>query len=139
SSGGTGNATLQAILSGAAGTVTINVHGGAILDGNAGSTNVTAGSLVATSGGDIAAESDPLETVVANLTATTVGGGIFIANTGALNLLGATGGGKAIISAASPLTVAGNCIMAGDITLTAGEVAGDPDCLDDLTVKAGVT
>ncbi|GEM_PF-3160615 len=139
--GGSGNAQLLAISAGATGRVTILVAGGDIVDGNAAAINISAGDLQTTIGGNIGLEADPLETAVATLTASTNTGGIFIANSGALNVNSAQGGGKAIISASSPLTISDSVLMSGDIVLTAGESFDPGVCADDLTVdpNASVT
>ena len=119
-----------------------------ITDGDAGN-DVTALGLMLQANGDIGSAADPLETTVTNVAWATGTGSIDLVNTGALTInvvtafgstiTGGTGGGHATITALSPLTVAANVTMAGDVLFTAGEIADDPIFADDLTVNSGVT
>jgi len=72
----------------------------------------------------------------------------FLVNTGALTITavnafgntvtGGSGGGIANVTAKSPITVAANVVMVGDVILTAGEIADGPTFADKLTVNAGI-
>jgi hypothetical protein len=145
-----GNLTAGVIT--AAGDVVSLSATGAILDGNGAANNVTALSLLLAAGTGIASAADPLETTVSNLAWSSGTGSIDLANSGALTVTsvtafgatvtGGSGFGHASITASSPLTVASDIIMAGDINLTTVEGAEPPQLPapdDDLTVNGGVT
>jgi fibronectin-binding autotransporter adhesin len=109
--------------------------------------DVSALSLMLSSGNGIAAASNPLETSVTNLAWSSGAGGAFVTNSGPLTIgslsafsttiIGGSGSGGATIQAASPLTVASDVIMGGAVNLTAGESATDD--VDNLTVNPGIT
>lgn len=119
--------------------------GGAVTDGNAAGNDIEVVSLAFDTNGDVGTTADPLETKVTNLAWDTGAGSIDLVNAGALTIttvngvVGGSGAGHASVTATSPLTVAANVIMGGNVTLTAGEIADAPACADDLTVNAGVT
>ena len=133
----------------AAGDIVALSATGAIVDGNAAANNVTALSLSLSAGTGIATPADPLETTVSNVAWSAGTGGIDLINTGALTITsvtafgatvtGGTGNGAATVTAASPLTVASDVVMGGDITLTASETNDPGTFADVLTVNAGVT
>jgi uncharacterized protein YjbI with pentapeptide repeats len=119
---------------------------GAITDATAGAgTNVTALNLAMTAGGGIGTANDPLATAVSNLGASGGTGGVYLSNTGALNITTVNGvagvsatGGNIAVTTHSPLTVnyAVSDTGGGNVNLTAG--ASTPNN-DNLTLNAAVT
>lgn len=130
---------------GGQGDVTIFSRLGKISDSNGATLNVTGDDLEMTAANGIATNGDRLETRVNNLEAVTGTGGIFLANTGALEIgnaagsvVGVTaGGGDIVITAQSPINVVADVSNTGggDITLAALGAAAT----DDITVDANVT
>ncbi len=99
----TGNATLHA--------------GGAILDGNANSNNVSANMLELDASNGVGASTDVLETSVSSLTAPSgLGGGLFLSNSKALNLDSVTATGSVSVATTGNLTV--GTITAEDQSVT---------------------
>lgn len=119
---------------------------GAIFDGNAAGNNVKSSSLSIIAGAGVA---DSYETMVSNVAWSTGTGGITLVNSGGLTVttvtafgvtvVGGTGAGAADVTATSPLTVARNITMGGDVTLTAGEVSDALVFADKLKVNTGIT
>jgi hypothetical protein len=130
----------------AAGDIVSLIASGSITDGDAGN-DVTALSLLLSAG--VGGAGDPLDTTVSNVAWNTGTGSIDLVNSGALTIAsitafgltvnGGSGTGYATVTTLSPLTALSNVIMAGDVTLTAGETDDDPACADDLTINGGVT
>ncbi|MBC7853148.1 MAG: hypothetical protein IAF94_06910, partial [Pirellulaceae bacterium] len=141
-----GNITFAGTIT-ASGDIVKLVAAGSIIDSNS-ATEIVALSASLQAGGSIGtvAPGGSIDTQITNLAAATGPGGVYVANDGALTIAsvtflgtvtGVTGSGPAVISAASPLTVAANVIMGGAVVLTAGESATDD--VDNLTVNPGVT
>jgi hypothetical protein len=130
------------------GSVRISAASG-VVDNNGAAVNVTATGLALQAATGVGS-ADALETSVAKLAASSTAGDIQIANAGGLTVgsvgpiagvtvTGVTGGGNAVITAAGSLAVEADVVMAGNVTLTAGESNDPPGFADDLTVNAGVT
>lgn len=132
----TGDMTLGQVS--ATGLVTLHA-GGAILDGNANTNNVSADTLdlVALSG--IGTGGDGLETSVNDLTASGgAGGGLFLSNNKTLTLTSASAtGGNVSVAAAGNLTLAGALNATGqDVVLSAiGELIDMNVVGDDITAN----
>lgn len=128
--GGTGGAAIRELTTGtASGRVTISA-GGSITDNDTILlNNILAYSASLLAGGAIGAAGDLIETTLAELAAQSgVAGGVFVSNTGALNIttVGAlsgivTNGGDAILTGSSVITI-NQAITAGagDVRLTSG-------------------
>ncbi|QEG38732.1 dockerin type I domain-containing protein [Roseimaritima ulvae] len=115
----TGNMTLGAVS--APGQVTLHA-GGAILDGNGNTNNVSAATLDLLAANGIGSAGDALETSVNSLTANGgAGGGLFLANNKSLTLTSAAAtGGDISIAAAGNLTLASAVTATGqNIVLSA--------------------
>ncbi|HEX2824854.1 MAG TPA: filamentous hemagglutinin N-terminal domain-containing protein [Burkholderiales bacterium] len=106
---------------------------------------ITASALALRAANGIGSSATPLRTAVSRIAFLNSGaGGVAIDNTGALTLGSvaditsgsSAGSGALTLTAHSPITIASDLIQSGDITITAGDVAGSGD---DLTVNAGVT
>ena len=123
-----------------AGTSTLHLlTGEVILDGQATGTDVAIANLVMSSAAGIGTASDPLETLISTLQASGGSGGVFVANTGSLTLVGSgvTADRDIVVTVGSPLNVQANVLSRlGNVTLSAGESAGAGD---DLTVGSGIT
>jgi len=124
---GTGASTNPVVTATTTATVTAV---GAVSSGATGAvTDVTAASLAATAGTGVGTVGTPLETTVANFEATTTTGGVFLSNTGALFIGGASGlltgvsaaGGNIIVTSSTGLTVteAVSNTGGGNVALTA--------------------
>jgi hypothetical protein len=112
-----------------------------ILDG---SVNETApdiagqNAVLVANGGSVGESTNALELQVSGVEGIATGG-VWLNNTGATNIGGVSAingiaaGGPVVVTANSPLTVSGNVIAAGNITLTATESAGAGD---DFTQNA---
>lgn len=108
---------------------------GSILDGAYDSVvNVVASNAVLSAGAGIGEATNPLETGLAMLKAN-AGGGVWIVNTGPLEVGNVAAAGAVNIVALSPLTVSG-VVLGASVTLEATET---PDTGDDLTVQSGAT
>ncbi len=73
------------------GAATLTATAGGITDGNAAANNVTAPSLALVAITGIGSAIDPIETTITNLEAQTTTGGVFLSNTGTLNVGNASG------------------------------------------------
>ncbi len=122
-----------------------------------GTVNVTATNLLARAVAGFGTAANPIETLVVTAAGrvdtggyfqTDLAGGLTVGTvtsfggevvSGVLDTNLLNGAAAATIRANSPLTIAANVIMSGDVTLTAGEVANAPACIDDLLVSPGVT
>ncbi|CAK9019730.1 Uncharacterized protein SCF082_LOCUS14635, partial [Durusdinium trenchii] len=144
--GGTGDAAIADVRAGTtSGVVTISA-GGAIVDNTAGSeaANVTsfAAALTASSGIGAGSAASDIDTQVSQIAFMNTGGATQIENDGALTIASvgalassqASGGG--FVTANSPLTIAADVMVGGNMTFTAGDSAAVDD---DLTVAANVT
>ncbi len=109
----TGNLTLSSVF--AAGNAKIEALAGAIVDGNAGTMNITADTLMMDAVTGIGTDADALETTVTTLAARTDSGDINIANTGALTIGTVSGLSGVTITDAAPNNNSGN----DNITITA--------------------
>ena len=124
------------------GKVYLAAHGSILNANNSSGPSVVAGAAIFRSDSGVGNSSGSLNTQVQNVEGT-VTGSMWIHNSGALNVGGASddpGGttsatGDINISASSPITVVSD-VQAGNITLSSGESAGTGD---DLIVQAGVT
>ncbi|MDX1944428.1 MAG: hypothetical protein SFU86_03405, partial [Pirellulaceae bacterium] len=141
-----GALTLTDLINVGAATVSLTVDDGGLIDGNGATNNVTATNLLLVIDDGVGSGANPIETTVSTLDVTnTSTGGIFVVNSGALQLGNLGGpnarsvngiGGAGFIRATSPLTIAANAITSGGMTYTAGDSAAAGD---DLTVNTGVT
>jgi fibronectin-binding autotransporter adhesin len=146
-SGGTINGTLTAtneviVLTGGTntvtGTVTLTATVGGILDGNGAANNITTTNVSLTAVTGVGAAADPIETTLTNFEASTATGGIFLSNSGVLNIgnvsavlsgVDVTGGSGAISLAATGsiniVTMNEDISGPGNITLDAQGAASD--------------
>ncbi|HEV7301125.1 MAG TPA: hypothetical protein VGN72_17295 [Tepidisphaeraceae bacterium] len=135
-----GDLTIDAITTG--GTVTLKGAAGILDDADANAVDITAAALVVTDAPSLGTAADAIETSVAKLEANVGSGGLFVVNTGALaiggasSMVGVTSAGVAQITTKSPLTVNENVNATGDITLTTTDAA---TAGDDLTITSGAT
>jgi hypothetical protein len=120
---------------------------GQMLNGNSSGTNVLSGWTRLYAGSNIGAAGNPLNTTVGFLEGTSVGGQVWIENTGHLTvggvssgLYGIEAGGDVVIVATSPITVT-ESIKGATITKIATDdnTDGTVDTDDDLIVVSGVT
>jgi filamentous hemagglutinin family protein len=155
-----GSITIGAPIAGGTNWTTLSLRtGAAVVDGNPAAgpditvgNGVTQGNLAIRAVIGIGSSGDPLETSGGgnanglNLAySNTGGGGVAIANTGALTIASVDaltpsngGTGATALSASSPMTIAADVIQAGTIDMTADEDPV-PGPGDDLTVNTGVT
>ena len=113
--------------------------GGAILDGQATGTDLDVANLVMSTATGIGTALNPLETAITTLQASGGSGGVFVANTGSLTLVGSgvTADGHIVVTVGSPLNVQASVLSRlGNVRLSAGESAGAGD---NLTVASGIT
>jgi fibronectin-binding autotransporter adhesin len=121
---------------------------GAILDGDSTPDNndVTAASLQMMAGSGIGTGVNPLETTVGNLAANAISGGIWLTNTGTLDIttvtvfsmtiMGVTAAGNIDISTTTDLTVSQPVASSGGTTHLTGGAAGAGN---NITLNAAVT
>jgi len=133
----------------AGGTYTAFILGAkAIFNGNANATatNVSSGKVRLFSAGDIGAENKRLQTTVGFLEGNSVGGNVWITNTGALQVGGVSSDGDGVIAtgsvsliANSPITVIENITaLDGDVTLIANEDGAGDNNADDIVVNENI-
>lgn len=130
-------------LNGVAGRILLTTDGAIVANAFS---QILAGELALDASTGVGTAVAPVGTVVGTVSAFTDNGGVFVANVGSLivgditvfgiTITGISGGGDAVVSAASPLTVNSPIVMSGDITLTAGEIGDAPVWADDLTINA---
>ena len=143
---GTGNAVIGTITAGTgAGRVTIDANGGAIVDNNAATNNITAADGVLRGLTGIGTSADPIETTLARLEAAGLTGGVFVCDVDALTIGGigstigvsTTTGAIEITTKSGSLTVSENVASTtGNITLKSTDTAAAGD---DLIVGTGVS
>jgi hypothetical protein len=114
----------------AGGTATLVASGAITVDGSGAAINLRAAGAMLAAGGDIGAAGHALETMLAELRADSLGGGIWIDNSGALDVSEAMAAGEVVISTHSPLTVSG-LVLGSTVDLSA---SGDLTVLDGATV-----
>ncbi|MEJ2723028.1 MAG: hypothetical protein P8175_00020 [Deltaproteobacteria bacterium] len=125
-----------------AGTAFIAAPAGRILNGNPGGHNVISGKTYLFAAQDIGEVGNPITTEVGNIEGKSTAGSTWVTNTGPLTVGGVVdssdpgmlGGGSAIITATSPITVEEDLVFPNEIILTAGD---SPDAGDDLVVVSG--
>lgn len=138
--GGTGNYSAGSVQTGTtAGRISLSVNGGDIVDGNSGTTNFTANSLLIRSD-EAGTSADPLESTVSNLEGAT--GNLVLNNTGSLTIGGVDAltmglsGSVVDISSTGSITVSENLTGTGNVELTATDAATGTQ---NLTVQANST
>ncbi|MEM5880877.1 MAG: hypothetical protein QXW01_03540 [Candidatus Aenigmatarchaeota archaeon] len=124
------------------------VADGAILDNNGSAMNIVTTDLVMLAGEGIGTENDPIETTVSNLQAGSEDGGIYIANTGDLNLVDILGDpdlpfalgaadGNINVSTTENLTISGLVSATGSVYLYAetGDITDNNNGVDIIAGK----
>ncbi len=113
----TGDLTLLTVST--TGQATLHA-GGAVLDGNANSNNVSANMLDLSASNGVGSATDALETSVSSLTAPGgLGGGLFLSNSKALNLNSVTATGSVSVATTGNLTVGTVTATGQTVTLSA--------------------
>jgi filamentous hemagglutinin family protein len=133
---------VNALSCGLAGTMSLEA-GGSILDGNASVVNVSGGSGSLSAVGNIGSSSDALETSVGSLSATALGGSIFIDESDDITLRSVTGGVDVYVTTHSDGTITVNSVSAGNllslVVLGGVRAPGAGSILADGTVGVNVS
>ena len=145
---GGGNAILQTLTAGTTagstgGRITVDANDGAIVDGNSGSNNITAGNAQLRGLAGVGTSGDPIDTNVTRLEGVGGTGGFFVTNSSALTIgglsavIGITTSSGNINVQATSLTVSENvsATTTGHVTLVTPETGAS----NDLMLSAGVT
>jgi Ca2+-binding RTX toxin-like protein len=112
-----------------------------IINGNSSGSNIVSGATRLYAGDDIGTEDNPLKTQIGGLEGISIGGDVWVVNSGHLtvggvsDVDGVTAFGSLDLRAMSPVTV-GETIQATDITITSTDSAAAGD---DITIGANVT
>ena len=119
------NLTLTQVTAGSGGTATARATG-AVVGTAGGATDVTAGAFAVLGGTNLGSVAAPLETAVGKLAANVGAGGLFVTQTGALDVNTVAGvngirsaGGRVSVVDAGNLSVSQNVTTSADITLNA--------------------